>query len=364
MTARRRPSRPAARGPSASMAGRHAHARSSSGSPDLGRLARRRRRKGKTAKIPYDPRTGAHAKCDNSATWRASRNEAELWALEGADRSVASILTPDRYRSVAIRGSIFDTCIIPEAGDPRAVGAERSSMPWHLHRSFAQRDGRESFFSVSPTPIWRPSKSSSGAAWARLQEGRPASIRRRSKSTAGGGISPSPKVDRAADDLRLVNLADLRWLVREAGPKFAGRRGNGADESRSAKAFRAGAALKAPGASYEEMRDALLGHEDPELLTGRDQRLASGEREMRRIYDKAGGDSRRCGWETSSRTCNRTTMSSCPRATSGRRPGSTPGCRPSSYSTRAASRLSTPRQAPRSKCARATGSPNMRPSSK
>ena len=37
------------------------------------------------------------------------------------------------------------------------------------------------------------------------------------------------------------------------------------DKSRSAKAFRAGAALKAGGASYEEMRDALLQHEDPEI---------------------------------------------------------------------------------------------------
>ena len=70
---------------------------------------------------------------------------------------------------------------------------------------------------------------------------------------------------RPTDGLRRVDLADLQWLIREAGPKFAGKSGNGRDESRSARAFRAGATLRAAGASYGEMRDALLEHEDPEI---------------------------------------------------------------------------------------------------
>ena len=60
------------------------------------------------------------------------------------------------------------------------------------------------------------------------------------------------------------------------------------DTSRSAKAFRAGAALKAGGADYEEMRDALLGHNDPEIAEwARTKGMDNGERELRRIYDRA-----------------------------------------------------------------------------
>jgi Family of unknown function (DUF5906) len=105
-----------------------------------------------------------------------------------------------------------------------------------------------------------------------------------------------------SDGLRSVDLADLHWLIREAGPKFksdngtddsrsAGKSGSVRDESRSAKAFRAGEALKASGASYDEMRDALLEHEDSGVRDwARTKGLANGEREMRRIYDKAGSD--------------------------------------------------------------------------
>jgi hypothetical protein len=92
------------------------------------------------------------------------------------------------------------------------------------------------------------------------------------------------------DDLRCVGLHDLQWLIREVGPKFAGKNGNGRDDTRSAKAWRAGAALKASGASYAQMRVGLLEHEDPDIAEwARTKGLANGEREMHRIYDKAGG---------------------------------------------------------------------------
>ena len=100
------------------------------------------------------------------------------------------------------------------------------------------------------------------------------------------------------DNLRVVSVDDLRWLITEVKPRFTGEakgesKSNGKDESRSAKAFRKGATLEAAGASYEEMRDALLADPDPAISGwARTTGMANGERELRRIYDKAGDDER------------------------------------------------------------------------
>ena len=66
------------------------------------------------------------------------------------------------------------------------------------------------------------------------------------------------------DAFRLVDLADLQWLICDHGPEFAGP-GESAgiatqqgDDGRSGRAFRIGVMLAATGASYEDMRNALL----------------------------------------------------------------------------------------------------------
>jgi hypothetical protein len=93
--------------------------------------------------------------------------------------------------------------------------------------------------------------------------------------------------------IRQVSLADLEWLVLDVGPKFAHKEsqksGSGNDQSRSDKTFRRGAALKAAGHSYADMRDALLADEDPEISAwARSKGLANGERGLHRIYENAG----------------------------------------------------------------------------
>jgi hypothetical protein len=96
---------------------------------------------------------------------------------------------------------------------------------------------------------------------------------------------PGEKINRA-----LLLGGDVEWIVRDAGPRLAHNEGpgKGADQSRSGKAFRKGAALKAAGHSYEEMRNALLAGDDPEIADwARTKGLVSGEREIRRLYDNA-----------------------------------------------------------------------------
>src|SRR5262249_21988738 len=56
----------------------------------------------------------------------------------------------------------------------------------------------------------------------------------------------------------------------------------------SGKAFRKGRSLKARGASYEEMRQALLDDEDSDIAAwARTKGMAANERELRRIWDHA-----------------------------------------------------------------------------
>ena len=91
-----------------------------------------------------------------------------------------------------------------------------------------------------------------------------------------------------------MSLADIKWLLQVAGPQFAHKqqqgKGNGNDNSRSGKAFRKCATLKAAGYTYEQMRDALLADDDPGIAEwARTKGLGSGEREMRRIYKNARG---------------------------------------------------------------------------
>jgi putative DNA primase/helicase len=95
----------------------------------------------------------------------------------------------------------------------------------------------------------------------------------------------------------IVKLTDVRYplerfpAVAQTSSKArqgAKKKAGGTDTSRSAKAFRAGASLKAGGADYEAMGDALLGHNDPEIAEwARTKGMANGERELRRVYDRA-----------------------------------------------------------------------------
>ena len=96
----------------------------------------------------------------------------------------------------------------------------------------------------------------------------------------------------------IVKLTSARYPLKQfpaagqassnAGHGAKKKKAGGTDTSRSAKAFRAGAALKAGGADYEEMREALLGHNDPEIAEwARGKGMDNGERELRRVYDRA-----------------------------------------------------------------------------
>ena len=101
----------------------------------------------------------------------------------------------------------------------------------------------------------------------------------------------------------VVKLSDARYPLERfpaAGKSPAGQGAKknsagksgvaGRDDTRSGKAWRAGAALKADGATYEQMREALLKHQDREIREWANTKgMDNDEREMHRIFNKAGG---------------------------------------------------------------------------
>jgi hypothetical protein len=243
---------------------------------------RAERHNGKLTKVPYAPRTGRRASSTDPATW-ATRREAGNWAATHGGAGVGVVLCP--IDGAQLAGVDLDSCRDPQTG---AVEAWAESIIGRL----------QTYSEVSPSGtgvklVFRIAPADMPAVEA-LMDGKQG----RQFRNGGGEHGPAIEVycggryfavtDDAisdSDELRQVGLGDLRWLLRDAGPRFAGK-----DNSRSAKAFRAGAALVARGASYEEMRDELLNHPDADVRAwAREKGLLAHEREMRRVYEKAKG---------------------------------------------------------------------------
>jgi putative DNA primase/helicase len=99
------------------------------------------------------------------------------------------------------------------------------------------------------------------------------------------------RLDAVPAELAIIPPETLRWLLCEHGPAFAGAGGkvkgaSSSDKSRSAVAFRKGAALRRSGKTFEEMREAL--RTDPDTSEWYAEKgTATGGRELRRIWTRA-----------------------------------------------------------------------------
>jgi hypothetical protein len=256
-------------------------------------------RGGKPTKLPYDPKTGRKAKADNSSTW-ATRNEADKWAAKTRADGVGLVLTT--LGDNLISGVDLDACRDPQTGVIERWAKEVIDRLDTYTEVSPSGTGVKLFFTLFPGDL---------PAVETLFDGK---YGRMFKRTNSSDHPPAIEIHRghryfavtqemisASDDFRLVTVADLRWLIIEHGPQFAGQQAKtdqtsktnraskqSDDKSRSAKAFRAGAILKASGASYEKMRDGLLQHEDPEIVDWANTKgMANDERELKRTYHKA-----------------------------------------------------------------------------
>jgi hypothetical protein len=155
-----------------------------------------------------------------------------------------------------------------------------------------QRNDKATKVPYSPRTGWE-AKSNDAKTWATRGEAEAWAIANRGDgvgimlSRINGGDCCLSGID--LDSCRDPNTETLQGWAREVINRFATYTEMGNDQSRSGKAFRKGAALKAAGYSYDAMRDALLADEDPEIAEwARTKGLANGERELHRIYDNAG----------------------------------------------------------------------------
>jgi len=275
--------------------------------------------KGKPTKVPYSP-AGSKAKADKPSTWgtrEAAESRAALLPKPFGSGGVGIELGDHDGHAVA--GIDLDTCrdesgtIAPWAN----VVLERFATYAEVSPSGA---GLKLFFTYDPVDavaIRRAMGTATGRKWCKKGGEHPPGIELyicgRFFAVTGQRHADAP------EEMRRIALADVLWLIEVAGPAMAvddddeadaaiaaQERGPdrpsrkrdmvGRDRSRSAAALRAGAQLRRGGKTFEEMVEAMV--LDPETCTWTEEKgLANGKRELRRIWDKAGEDAWKEGWQ-------------------------------------------------------------------
>jgi RecA-family ATPase len=267
---------------------------------------RNEQRGAQRTKIPYSPLNGRKAEADNPASW-GNLAQAMDWATRERADGVGIMFAPisDNLR---LGGIDLDACRDPRTGVMEDWAVE-------VVNRFA------SYTEISPSltgvKVFFAYGLDDEAELDRLfDKGKSRKTKARKFARRGGEHPPAIEIylesrfftvtGRQIGDIAHLNRVPA-WLINQAGPAFLRdangmgatpiadllAQGGSTDNSRSGRAFGEGARLKAQGATYEQMRDALLNSADPAIAAWADEKgLANGERELRRIYAKAGTDAR------------------------------------------------------------------------
>ena len=276
-------------------------------------------RDGKPTKVPYVARD-RRAEADDRTNWLTHDKAAALAEIiiNGGDGGIGIEL--GKCGNVWLAGIDFDTCRDPATGDVEPWAQEVLDRLGTYSEVSPSGTGIKAFLLIDPADI--------GALRdiMRTQHGR------QFKRTNGSAHPPAIELyvsnryfavtwqacDDTPNELRLVPLDDLRWLIEEAGPAFAGKAKPEGDSSssdailarltraaahnkaldtalrnaatmrggsRSEGALGLGAALKRAGWSYQDMKAALLAC--PATREWATEKLAEGERQFERIWQEA-----------------------------------------------------------------------------
>jgi putative DNA primase/helicase len=251
----------------------------------------------KPTKVPYAP-DGTKAKADDPATW-GTRDEAERCAakLVNGQGGGIGIQLGDLGTDVHLAGIDLDSCLGEDGTLAKWAQAILDAVPSYAEVS-PSGHGLKLFFYMMISDA-RPFLDRIGAQHGQW------GVRRDVPGKDARGHGPAVEVylshryftvtgnkwPGAPDELTLLDGANLDRLAAliPPGKPSGSSRGNGVDNSRSAIAFRKGAALRRAGKSFEETCAAL--RDDPETAEWvREKGDAYGERELRRIWDRATPD--------------------------------------------------------------------------
>jgi hypothetical protein len=260
--------------------------------------------RGKT-KLPFNPRSEALAQCNNPNTWADWAWTARV--AKKYNNQIGIVLA--KVDELHLAGVDLDSCRDPGTGELEPWAKEVIERLGSYAEVSPSKTGVKVFFWYRVADNPELDKLFGGPNDANEHHGK--------MFKKGGGEHPRAiEIHRSNryftvtglryenfEKLRIVSVEDIRWLIEQAGPglkgasanakassssgKYQGSTNQGKDGSRSGKAFREGARLKAGGASYEEMRDALLNHADAEISEwARTKGSTNNERELHRVYDR------------------------------------------------------------------------------
>jgi hypothetical protein len=202
---------------------------------------REEQRNGKKTKVPYSPRTGWEAKSNNAETW-ATRGEAEIWAIANRGAGVGIVLSRINGGDCCLCGIDLDTCRDPTTETLQDWAQEVVDRFKTYTEISPSGTGVKCFFMHASADTSDIERLFGGKTGKQFKNG-------------GGEHCPAIEIYRTShyftvtsesvgptDIIRQVSLADLEWLILEAGPRFAHKEsqksGSGNDQSRSGKAFR------------------------------------------------------------------------------------------------------------------------------
>jgi predicted P-loop ATPase len=246
-------------------------------------------RGGKLTKIPYG-RDARRAKADDASTWltRADAEKLAMRIVNGKGGGVG-IELGDLGDGIGLAGVDLDTCLSGTTFEPWAqeiidrFASYTETSPSGTGAKILFR------YRIADIDTIRGAMGTRhGKSFARKNgdgQGHPPAIELHISNRYFAVTNQ--KIDTSSDELGLVDLDTLLWVIQVAGPTFIGNatKGSSTDGSRSAAAFRKGAALRRQGATFEEMVEALRA----DTATAAWCQEKGDERQFRRIWDKADG---------------------------------------------------------------------------
>jgi hypothetical protein len=241
----------------------------------------------KFTKVPWSPFKRGRAKANDPHTWgRRVSAESRAKELVNGGGGGIGIELADLDDGTSLCGVNLDACLGPEGFEPWAQEIiDRFGSYTEVSPSGT---GAKIFFRVCTQD--RPTLL---AAIAPARHGK--------KFKRGNGTDDHPpaieihlshcyytvtgqKLDGSPDEIVVVPLETPLWVLKEAGPRFTGRKAqkSGTDDSRSAKAFHLGLAMRRDGKSYDEFVEAV--RSDPETADW--AREKGDDRQLQRIWEK------------------------------------------------------------------------------